>query len=265
VTDTVIDHEGATAGDIDDQMLDVDGSPYRLDHERLADLDPDVVVTQSTCEVCAVDVSAVRAAVSDPSVGADLVTLDPHTLEETFDAIDRLGATLGADEAAADLLADLRARTDRVTDLAADQPDRPRVTVLDWTDPVMVAGHWVPGLVERAGGAFGPPGVGPTSTPLEFGRVRAYDPEVLVVAPCGFERDQAVEAVEALADAAEVGDVTAVREDRVYAVDGSALLNRPGPRLVDSLEVLAACVHPGAFSADSGYVTRAPVGRVGSA
>jgi iron complex transport system substrate-binding protein len=265
VTDTVIDHEDATAGDIDDQMLAVDGSPYRLDAERLAALEPDVVVTQSTCEVCAVDVSAVRAAVTDPAVGADLVTMDPHSLEEFFEAVDRLGGALGVEDAASSLLGDLRARTDRVTDLVTDQPDRPRVTVLDWTDPVMVAGHWVPGLVEQAGGTFGPPDLGPASRPVEFERVRAYDPEVLVVAPCGFERDRAVEAVADLAHVEGFGDVTAVREDQVYAVDGSALLNRPGPRLVDSLEVLAACLHRGTVSADGGYVSRVPVDRVGSA
>lgn len=241
LTSTPVDPD-ADPATIDDQVLDLGGATYTLDAELLTELDPDLVVTQATCEVCAVDAGEVHAAVESAAIGADVLTLDPHSLEDVFDDIGRIGAATGRESVAAALVEAAREQVAAVHRRGRDRNGgTPRVTVLDWTDPVMIAGHWIPGMVEAAGGAFGPGGDGP-SRPVEWATVRAYDPEVLVVAPCGFDRERAAEAVDDLRSKPGWADLTAVREGRVFAVDGSGHMNRPGPRLVDSLELLADCL-----------------------
>jgi len=245
LTSTVVDHDDRSAADIDAQMRSVDGAVYDLDVDRLAALEPDLVVTQATCDVCAVDASAVREAVASLDPAPEMVTLDPHSFRDTLDDVTRLGAAVGRPDAAATLVDRLTARVDRVRERAADAAaaGRPRTAVLDWTDPPIRAGHWVRDMVGIAGGdaSFQPDGA---SEPVAWDDVRAYDPEALVVAPCGFERNRAVEAVGDLAGRRGWRDLAAVADDRVYAIDGNALFNRPSHRLVDSLEVLFACLHP---------------------
>jgi iron complex transport system substrate-binding protein len=255
LTATAIDHEGRSAGDIDDQMADAEGPVYRLDVDRLAGLDPDVVVTQATCDVCAVDEDDVRAAVAARALDADVVTLDPSSLGDLLAAVTRVGAAVGRPEAAARLRDSLSTRIATVEEAVPAAP-RPRAVVLDWTDPPMVAGHWIPGMVARAGGRYGLASPGDPSRPVEFEAIREYDPGVLVVAPCGFDRDRAVAAVDDLAAHEGFHDLTAVREGRVFALDGQGHVNRPGPRLVDSLAALAACLHPGAVDPPDGVVDR---------
>jgi len=241
LTSTPVDPD-ADPATIDDQVLDLGGATYTLDADLLAALEPDLVVTQATCEVCAVDASEVHVAVESAAVGADVLTLDPHSLADVFDDVRRVGAATGREAAAAALVEAVRERVAAVRRRGREGGgEPPRVTVLDWTDPVMVAGHWLPGMVETAGGAFGPGGDGP-SRPVEWGTVRAYDPEVLIVAPCGFDRERAAAAVDGLREKPGWRELTAVREGRVFAVDGSGYMNRPGPRLVDSLELLADCL-----------------------
>ena len=253
LTSTTIDPD-ADAGAIDEQVQDADGAVYDVDRETLRELDPDLVVTQATCDVCAVDASEVFAAVEGLDLDADVLTLDPHSLEDVFEDVRRIGEATGRAEAAGEVVADLRRRANRVADRAPG--DVSRVTVLDWTDPVMVAGHWVHGMVERAGGSYGPTEPGAPSVPVEWDEVRAFDPNVLVVTPCGFDLDRAVESVADLAANDGWADLTAVRENRVYAVDGSGYANRPGPRLVDALEALAACLSPDRFGDPDPTVAR---------
>jgi iron complex transport system substrate-binding protein len=246
LTSTTVDHEGRSAADVDAQMRSVDGAVYDLDVDRLAALEPDLVVTQATCDVCAFDATAVREAVESLDPAPEVLTLDPHSLGDVLDDVTRLGAAIDRPAAAERLAARLRARVERVRgDAAAAVADagRPRTAVLDWTDPPIRAGHWVRDMVDAAGGdpSFQPDGA---SEPVAWEDVRAYDPEALVVAPCGFARDRAVEAVADLAGRPGWRDVAAVADDRVYAVDGNALFNRPSHRLVDSLETLFACLHP---------------------
>ncbi|MDS0298368.1 ABC transporter substrate-binding protein [Halogeometricum sp. S1BR25-6] len=247
LTSTAVDHgDDRSAADIDRQTRDVEGSVYDVDENRLADLDPDAVVTQATCEVCAVDASEVRAAVDRLGLDATVVTLDPHSLADVLDDVTRVGGAVGVPDRAASLRADLAARVERVTERASAAETHPRTAVLDWTDPVIAGGHWVPELVDRAGGRPGLVTEGP-STPQRWADVRAFDPEVLFVAPCGFDAARAASAVDDLRAREGWADLSAVSAGEVYAVDGNGYVNRPGPRLADTLELFAACLRPERF------------------
>ncbi len=250
VVETHVDPEASSA-DINEQVAQAEraGGVYDLDLATLERLDPDVVVSQGICDVCAVDRVLVREAVDELGLDCEVVTTDPHSLGDVFDDIERIGAALDRPAAAADLVVDLRERAARVRAVTDDIPDeeRPRVAVLDWLDPVMVAGHWMPELVEWAGGAYGMAEHGAESRPREWTEVREYDPEVLVAAPCGFELDQTFENLDDLTGREGFGDLAAVREERAFAMDGHHLVNRPGPRLVETLEYLAWVLHPERF------------------
>jgi iron complex transport system substrate-binding protein len=219
-----------------------DGGVYEIDRDRLAALDPDAVVTQAVCDVCAVDQVSVREAVADLGLDATVVTLDVHGLEELYEAVATLGDVVGRPETAARLVAGLRARVEAIAAETGDLETGPRVTVLDWTDPPMVAGHWVPELVGVAGGRYGMAEPGTASRPREWDAVRAEDPEVLVIAPCGFELEQTLANLDVLRDREGWEDLTAVRERRVFAMDGHHHVNRAGPRLVRTAAFLAAIV-----------------------
>ena len=250
VTSTVVDHEDHSAAEIDAQMQSVDGAVYDLDLDRLASLQPDLVVTQATCDVCAVDASQVHQAVTQIAAEPAVLTLDPHSFSDVLDDIQRIGEAVDESEAANTLTTQLQTKVERIetrTETAVESNDRPRTAVLDWTDPPLRAGHWVTEMIDRAGGdaSFQPAGA---SEPVSWETIRDYDPEVLVVTPCGFEYDRAIDAVDDLRDHEGWENVTAVENGDVYAVDGNALFNRPSHRLVESLEVLQWCIHPDVIS-----------------
>jgi iron complex transport system substrate-binding protein len=256
VVHPTIDTTG-TSGAIDAQVQEAtaDGV-YDLDTERLRDLDPDVVVTQGICDVCAVDESVVRGAVADLGLDVELVASHPHTLGDVFDDVERLGRVLEREDRAVDLVRELRGRVDAVRERVADVDTRPTATVLDWLDPLMVAGHWVPELVERAGGEFVLGDAGAHSGPVEWPALRDADPDVVVAAPCGFSLDQTVQNLDELTGREGWAALTAVREGRSYAVDGNHHVNRPGPRLVETLEQFAVILHPEQFGDPSRDVVR---------
>ncbi len=241
----------ADSGEIDAQVraAEADGGVYAIDRDTLADVNPDLVISQGICEVCAVDTVLVEDAVDDLGLDCEVLTTDPHSLADIMGDVERIGDALGRHDRAADLVASLRARVDAVAERAADasEADVPDVAVLDWLDPVMVAGHWVPELVELAGGRYGLADPGDASTPREWAAIREYDPDVLVAAPCGFDLDQTADNATDLTARDSWGDLRAVRTDRVHAMDGHHLTNRPGPRVVDTLEVLAALLLPDRF------------------
>jgi len=222
----------AASGEIDAQVqaAGADDGVYAIDRDTLADVDPDLAVSQGICEVCAVDSVLVEDAIADLGLDCELLTTDPHSLAAVFDDVRRIGAAVGRPDRAADLVASLQARVDAVADRAAAADDAPSVAVLDWLDPVMVAGHWMPELVELA-----------DRRPLAGRRS--------VAAPCGFDLAQTAANAADLTDRDGWRALRAVRNDRAHAVDGHHLMNRPGPRLVETLEVLAALVHPGLFDA----------------
>ncbi|MBV0903658.1 cobalamin-binding protein [Haloarcula salina] len=243
-----VDPEAASA-EINEQVAAAEEGDgvYAVDREALAELDPDLVVTQGVCDVCAVDHVLVAEAVAELGLDAEVLTLDVHSLDDLFESIHRVGSAIGRDERASALVADLRERVAAVEATAARAETRPRVAVLDWLDPVMVAGHWIPEMVATAGGRYGLEDAGAHSRPREWEAVREYDPEVLVAAPCGFDVAQTRENLADLTERPGFDDLTAVREGRTYVVDGHHYVNRSGPRLVDTLEFLAALVHPELF------------------
>ncbi|MFB6219222.1 MAG: cobalamin-binding protein [Halobacteriaceae archaeon] len=249
--------EGSSA-DVNEAVADAaDEGIYELDRDALRAADPDIVVTQGVCDVCAVGDRQVRETVADLGLDAEIVSTHPHTLDDVLDDIERIGDVVGERQRATDLVAELRSRVRAVEERTP--ADGPRVAVLDWMDPVMVAGHWIPGMVEAAGGAYGLAEPSDRSTPREWAAIREYDPEVLVVAPCGFGLDQTLANVTELTGRDGWAELAAVRAGRVHAVDGHHYVNRPGPRLVDTLEHLAGLVHPDLFESPPTDVAR-PLG-----
>lgn len=256
ITHTAVDAEADSAS-IDEAVLEAEraGGVYGIDAEELERADPDLIVTQGICDVCAVDTVLVREAVQERGLDCEVLTTDPHSLEDVLADVERIGRAIGREERATALVTDLRGRIERVRERTPDE-DGPRTLDLDWMSPVMVGGHWVPELVESAGGEYGIVEPGRASTPVEWSSVIEFDPEALVVAPCGFDVDQTVENLAELTGREGWGELTAVRKGRAWVVDGSAYLNRPSHRLVDSLEVLAALLHPERFDAPPETVAR---------
>ena len=245
----------ASSSEIDEQVLEAERGDgvYEIDLDALEGADPDLIVTQGVCDVCAVDSVLVEDAIAELGLDTEVLTTDPHSLGDVLADIERIGEAIGAEHQAGELVADLRKRVRAIETRvsgASDPGNRPRVAVLDWLDPVMIAGHWVPELIETAGGTYDLAAPGDRSEPYEWADVREYDPEVLVAAPCGFDLEQTDENLADLTERPGWDEVSAVRANRTVAIDGSAYLNRPGPRLVDSLELLARVIHPKAFDDD---------------
>ncbi len=210
---------------------------YHLDEGALADLDADVVVTQDLCAVCAVDVSVVDDALAHLGCTAKVVTIDPHTLQEVLESIEELGAVSGAQDSAASLVAGLRRRLETVA-AAVDGRTRPRVLVLEWTDPPFAPGHWVPQMVEAAGAVSTLGSVGEKSYRTTWEDVAASAPDIIVSAPCGFALPASLELARGIVSAGVLPEGVPV-----WAVDANASFARPGPRLVDGVEALAAIAH----------------------
>jgi iron complex transport system substrate-binding protein len=230
------------------RRLVADGlSVYRVDTEGLRALAPDVIVTQTQCEVCAVSEADVVAATCDwAGSGVRIVSLAPARLDDVFADIERVGAALGVAARGTTVVARLR---DRLAALAARTRDLPRpgIACIEWLDPLMAAGNWMPELAELAGGRnlFGT--VGEHSPWLEWEAVRAADPDAIVAMPCGFDLARTRGELPALERLPGWESLRAVRAGRVAVVDGHQYFNRPGPRLVESAEILAEILHPGSI------------------
>jgi iron complex transport system substrate-binding protein len=231
-----------------------DGDPIELDRDVLRETDPDVVVTQAVCDVCALDTLAVADAVTDLDLDCEVVSLDAHTLDEVLASVVTVGDAIGRPNTARDLVASHRERIDDVERRAAtatDEDGRPRCLVVDWLDPPMVGGHWVPELVALAGGEYGLTAPGAHSVPRDWQELVAFDPEVLVVAPCGFDAATTRRDLDHLRTRPGWAALTAVESGAVYAMNGD-VLNCGSPRLVDALEHLAARLHPDHVDAPPG-------------
>lgn len=230
-----------SSADIDRHVrrsLHAGSSLYHLDAELLEHLAPDLIVTQELCEVCAVSYDIVARAARRLRTDPRIISLEPSSLEDVFDTISALGWLTDHAAAAADLISALRERVSAVSSRIAERP-KPSVLVLEWTDPPMSARHWTPELVELAGGTpvLGNPGG--NSRVLTWDEIVAADPDSIVVAPCGFDLEKTRAAIAELDAKPEWQSLRAVRARRVHAVDGNAYVNRPGPRLVDTIEIFA--------------------------
>jgi iron complex transport system substrate-binding protein len=211
---------------------------YELDEDRLERLQPDLIVTQALCAVCAVSYDDVRAVAERLESRPQVISLDPHTLGEVLGDVRTLAEAADARDAGVDLVQDAATRIDRVR-LAVRAAEPVRVAALEWLDPVYTAGHWTPQLVEYAGGidVLGMPGE--HSERRSWEEVAAARPEVVVVMPCGYDAERAAEEAYDYAD-----ELDSLGARRVVAVDAAAYFSRPGPRLVDGLELLGHVLHP---------------------
>src|SRR5215216_215888 len=211
---------------------------YELDEHALRSLAPDLIVTQALCAVCAVSYDDVRAIAERMDPPPEVLSLDPHTLGEVLGEVRTLAQATDSKDAGVDLVQDAASRIDRVR-LATRAAEPVSVAALEWLDPVYVAGHWTPQLIEYAGGldVLGLPGE--HSERRSWDEVRAAAPEVVVVMPCGYDADRALEEAHAYGD-----ELASLGARRIVAVDAAAYFSRPGPRLVDGLELLAHVLHP---------------------
>lgn len=223
-------------------------SVYRVDAAQLKALKPDVIVTQSQCEVCAVSLKDVEQAVcnwmkSKPGI----VSLEPNCLSDVWEDIQKVADALGAHDRGKALVSQLKERMDAVSQQTRRINTQPTVACIEWIEPLMVSGNWMPELVEMAGGInlFGE--AGKHSPWMTFDELAQKDPDVIVVLPCGFDIPRAKQDMPALTQKLDWQKLKAVKTGRVYLLDGNQYFNRPGPRLAESLEILAEVLHRGTF------------------
>jgi iron complex transport system substrate-binding protein len=249
-TEPKFDVEG-TSSQIDQRVKGVlqDGlSVYRVHADLLRQLRPDVIVTQSHCEVCAVSQRDVERAMCDwLGTRPTIVSLAPNALADVWESIQQVAAALGAPERGDDLIRRLGSRIADIAEQTRALTDRPTVAYVEWIDPLMAGGNWMPELIELAGGVnvFGE--AGKHSPWMTWDDLRRRDPDVVFVAPCGFDLARTRQEMGTLTGRADWSELRAVRTGRVCLADGNQYFNRPGPRLVESLEILAEVLHPEAF------------------
>ena len=245
-----IDSDNSTSREIEDlvqQRLSRGEGLYSLDLELLRRINPDLIITQGLCDVCAVGYDDVMAAARSLRPPARVLSLSPGSLGEVLSDIARVGSATGTPERAEALVESLRERVERVAGAVPRDRPRPKVACLEWLDPLYAAGHWVPEMVELAGGQDVLAAKHEPSARVSMETLVAAGPEVIVLMPCGFDESRTRKEWEPLKHLAEWREIPAVTNGRVFAVDGSKYFNRPGPRLVDGLETLARLFHPTTF------------------
>jgi iron complex transport system substrate-binding protein len=242
---------GLSSGEIDTavrtQLASNAHSLYTIDRWLLAELKPDLVITQQLCTVCAVDMEDVLDAIRDLPHIPEVINLEPVSLSDVLGDIEMLGEATNHLKASRTLVTSLEARIEQVRETTEQAAEQPRIAFLEWIDPLFCGGHWNPELVRLAGG-YDPLGrEGQPSEQIEWEQVASFDPEVMVISCCGFSAERTREDLPILEALPGYGDLPCVRSDRIHVVDGSAYFSRPGPRLVDSLEMLTRFLHPARY------------------
>lgn len=223
-------------------------SVYRVDADQLAALQPDFILTQTHCEVCAVSEDDVRAAVDQMTTSRpQIVAVAPEKLDEVWQSIRHIAEAFQLPERGYAVVEDLQSKMDHIARRAQSRDQQPSVATIEWMSPLMAGGNWMPELINMAGGVnlFGKAGA--HSPWLEWEVLQKADPEVIVIMPCGYPIEQTKRELSHLIEREGWEQLSAVRSGRVYIADGNAYFNRPGPRLVESLEILAEMIHPDAF------------------
>jgi iron complex transport system substrate-binding protein len=242
-----IDSEALSSAEIDAEVrrsLERGEQLYRVDEGQLAELRPDLVITQTLCRVCAVEGDGVRSALRVRAVKAEVVELEPGTIGQVLGSIEQVAGLVGVPERGREVAAGLRERLARVEAALAGVAERPRTFVAEWLAPPFAAGHWVPEMVERGGGVEILGRTGEPSFSTTWDEVRARTPEVAILAPCGFDVERTLAEAAAERTAAELAGTPAAASGRIYAVDATSYYSRPGPRVVDGVELTAALLHP---------------------
>lgn len=249
-TTSVIDSDGLSSREIDqavrDSLADM-STIYHLDRDLLERLQPDLILTQELCDVCAVGTHEVQEVVSSLSSRPHVVSLEPRTLVEVLDSILQVGRLCGELRRAIDLVDQLRDRLEAVQSAVAGRPSVPVLT-LEWLDPVFVGGHWVPEMVELAGGADVLGKAGTPSREATWDEIAAAAPQAIVAMPCGFDLNRSMQEMNSAVLPRAWQELPAVQNGNLFVVDGSSYFSRPGPRLIEGVEILASLLHPDAFS-----------------
>lgn len=243
------DPDGLDSGQIDravrQAMLDF-GSVYEVDADRLETLRPGLVLTQAVCEVCAVPTPGVEALVASRGLDAQVLSLDAHTLDDILDTVIQVGIALGDRSSADSLVTRYRARIEHVRERTSNL-ERRRVLAIEWLDPPFAPGHWVPEMIDAAGGTNLVGEAGKHSREVGWSDLAGLDPDVLVVMPCGYGLEASAADANRFAQQLETVAGRAIKQGNAWVVDGSAYFNRSGPRTIDGIEILASVIHPEAL------------------
>ena len=250
ITQSALDHRTRSSREIHNHIssaVHTGSSIYVLDQDLLERLNPDLILTQELCDVCAVSYEVVKKAVHRLEGHRRILSLEPTSLGGVLETVEQVGEATGAQERAVAVVRELQDRIDRTTARAQTASGRPRVFAMEWLDPPFTAGHWVPELIRLAGGRDELAREGRPSSQIDWSRIADYDPEIIILMPCGFTLERTSDEFARVTLPDEWLGLSAVRSRHVYAVNGSAYFNRPGPRIVEGLEILAEIMHPELF------------------
>jgi iron complex transport system substrate-binding protein len=254
LTSSRISHETMSSAEIDHAVrsqLDGHGSIYDLNAKLLAELKPDLILTQELCEVCAVSYKTVQKAAKMFVADAKVVSLEPNTIGDIFENIKTVGELCGAREKAEKVVANLENRLTKVREKSENLKKRPRVFMLEWLEPPFAPGHWTPEQVEIAGGHCLLGKAGEKSQTTTFEKIFGEQPEILVLIPCGYYTKDIVRQLVQTKFPSNWRELAAVKNDNVWAMDASAFFSRPAPRVIDGTEILAKIFHPDIFGEPS--------------
>jgi len=233
--------------EVDREVEQRGGDIYEIDEKLLEKLNPDLILTQELCHVCAVSYTKVKEAARVLDADTKIVSLEPTNLEEIVDNILLVGRMTNKLAEAEKLAAQMLQRINRVREKTKTVQDKPRVFFMEWLQPPWAGGHWIPQMVDYAGGVEGLGRIGKPSHRIEWDQVVEYKPKIIVLSPCGFDANQVMEEAHVLASYEEWDKIPAFQFSRIYAVNASAYFSRSGPRVVDGLEILAHIIHPELF------------------
>ncbi len=256
LTASRISHETMTSAEIDHAVraqLDGHGSIYNLDEEKLRELQRDLILTQELCDVCAVSYKEMREAAARINNEGEIkvVSLEPNTIKDIFANIRTVGELTDKKQRAEEFIAQLESRLNAVVLGLSEIENYPRVLMLEWLEPFFAPGHWVPEQVALAGGEHSFGRLGQTSVVTTIEKIAAYDPEIIVLIPCGYYKEDTVRALSSVNWPDGWRELTAVKNGEVWAVDASAYFSRPGPHVVDGVEILARIFHPEVYGEPS--------------
>jgi iron complex transport system substrate-binding protein len=215
-----------------------------VDEKLVQSLAPDLILTQNLCQVCAPSGNDINHVLKSLAKAPDILYLTPHTLNEIDENLRAVGRATNTLVRAEEIIRDGQTRLRKIETLLQAAPTSPRVFFMEWVDPIYCSGHWVPEMIQRAGGKDQLGRLGTDSVGLHWDDIRAYNPDILLVAPCGFNKDRAYEQISLLTTMPEWDELSAVKQKRVYGLDANSYFARPGPRVIDGIELLAHLFHP---------------------